>query len=71
MDLPVISRTTTVVYEDGDLEYLVDEQDDVKLQWSRSRPWCGQTVFVLNVKGSGIDPKELSNEEWMDQPQGD
>eukprot|EP00973_Karenia_brevis_P025253 3483177-Karenia_brevis.AAC.1 len=23
------------------------------------------------MKGSGIDPKELSNAGWMDQPQGD
>eukprot|EP00973_Karenia_brevis_P026040 3593389-Karenia_brevis.AAC.1 len=45
------------------MEYLVDEHDKAQWKWARSRPWCGQTVFVLDERGSGHDRKS--------QPQGD
>ena len=42
-------RITTLVYQEGDLDYIVEDKEKggELTEWTRSRPWCGQTVFTF------------------------
>ena len=42
-------RITTLVYEEGDLDYVVEDKEKGRepTEWIRHRPWCGQTAFTF------------------------
>ena len=43
------TRITTLTYENGEVDYVVEEGEQEGLpQWTKGRPWCGQTSFALN-----------------------
>ena len=47
-DLEPVVRVTTLTYEDGDLDYIVEDTAKQELsKWTRMRPWCGQTAFTF------------------------
>ncbi len=47
-DLEPVVRVTTLTYEDGDLNYIVEDTAKQGLsKWTRTRPWCGQTAFTF------------------------
>ena len=47
-DLEPVVRVTTLTYEDGDLDYIVEDTAKQGLsKWTRTRPWCGQTAFTF------------------------
>ena len=45
----MLRRVTTLVYQEGDVDYIVEdsEQGDEIGEWIQPRPWCGQTVFTF------------------------
>ena len=56
--LEALTRVTTMTFETGDVHYVVDDADEgVYEDWTRSRPWSGQTVFTLK-KGPGEEVPE-------------
>eukprot|EP00973_Karenia_brevis_P046969 6516738-Karenia_brevis.AAC.1 len=48
-ELPVITRTTTMTHQEGNIEYLMENAEEMAYAWKRSRPWCGQTVFTFEI----------------------
>ena len=53
VDLYPAVRTTTLTYESGEVDYIVDRSDEsIFEEWHKLEPWCGQTVFFLKKKGT-------------------
>ena len=45
------TRLTTLTYEEGDMEYVVEDKDNGEgiEEWIKTRPWCGQTAFSFDI----------------------
>jgi hypothetical protein len=59
-------RITTMTFQEGDLEYLVETAQEGYAEWYRVRAWCGQTVFTFpneaKVQRFDIREKEESSD---------
>ena len=78
INLTPIARITTVTYQEGDLEYIVEdtEHGDAIIEWVKCKPWCGQTVFTFpdprceyNHALDGFEqPAPETNPETVEEP---
>eukprot|EP00973_Karenia_brevis_P032321 4454067-Karenia_brevis.AAC.1 len=58
-----------MTYEDGDPEYLVQDEEQALGSWHRSRPLCGQTVFTFDIHGLETDRRSQVQGDRKSQPQ--
>ena len=51
----LVLRTTTLMYESGEVDCILEESDQLSrsAEWTKLKPWCGQTALLLREVAGG------------------
>ena len=62
-----LTRITTVAYQEGDLDYVIDQGEEITAEWTKGRPWTGQTVFTFAKQKERIEIADAASPESRKQ----